>query len=124
MAPCTVMGGIELPLKVEGSTPIDSGLRNYIEFNNGEMWRIIGVFGDNVKIVKDTPLANDIYTEETYTSGETTYGLKSTTAGTKYGSFYYNSPDDEYEGNENDWTKSGVMHYLNDEIGNSYYDFP
>ena len=121
VASCTERGGTELPLKVEGSTPTDSGLRNYIEFNNGEMWRIIGVFGDNVKIVKDTPLENDIYTGETYTSGETTYTLKFTIAGTKYGYFYYNYPDDEYEGNENDWTKSGAMHYLNDETGNSYY---
>ncbi|MBQ8472825.1 MAG: hypothetical protein IJ501_04925 [Bacilli bacterium] len=118
---CADNDGTELPLKVEGSTPIDSGLRNYVEFN-GELWRIVGVFGDNVKIVKDTPLTNDIYNEETYTSGETTYELKFTTEGTKYGYFIYNYPTEGYQGtNLNDWTNSGAMHYLNDETGNSYY---
>ncbi|MBQ8473125.1 MAG: hypothetical protein IJ501_06445 [Bacilli bacterium] len=115
---CTSMGGVEFSLKDNQTTPTDSGLRNYVEFN-GELWRIIGVFGDNVKIVKDTPLANDIYNEETYTSGETTYNLKFTTEGTKYGYFIYKQlSDNSYN---NDWTTSGVMHYLNDETGNSYY---
>jgi len=115
---CTKMGGIELPLKVEGSIPTDSGLRNYVEFN-GELWRIVGVFGDNVKIVKDTPLANGMYKGETYTIGDTTYNLKFTTEGTKYGYYIFKHlSDNTYN---NDWTTSGLMHYLNDETGNSYY---
>ena len=115
---CTEQGGTELSLKT--NEVHDAGLRNYIEID-GEMWRILGVFGDNVKVIKDTPLANEIYTEETYTSGDTTYTLKSITTGSKYGYFYYNFPHFEYESNLSDWTTSGVMHYLNDETGNSYY---
>jgi len=118
MGSCADNGGTELPLKVEGSTPTDSGLRNYVEFN-GELWRIVGVFGDNVKIVKDTPISNDAYSGTTYTTGDTTYNLKFTTEGTKYGYYMFKQlSDNSYD---NDWTTSGVMHYLNDETGNSYY---
>jgi len=114
MGSCADMNGTELPLKVEGSTPTDLGLRNYVEFN-GELWRIVGVFGDNVKIIKDTPISNDAYSGTTYT----TYNLKFTTEGTKYGYYIFKQlSDNSYD---NDWTTSGVMHYLNDETGNSYY---
>ena len=117
---CADFGGTSLNLKVENSTPTDSGLRNYVEFN-GELWRIIGVFGENVKIVKDTPLTNDVYTKETYTSGDTIYKLNSAynNSTVKYGYFYYKLlSDGSYN---NDWTTSGVMHFLNDTTANSYY---
>ena len=113
---CTGMGGTELSLKT--NEVHDSGLRNYILFND-ELWRIVGIFDGEVKIVKDTPLTNDIYNQTTYTSTETSleYNLKYETPGTKYGYYIYKElTDNSYN---NDWTTSGVKAYLNEESG--YY---
>ena len=118
---CSDLGGTTINLKVENSTPTDSGIRNYIEFN-GELWRIIGVFGNNVKIMKDLPLLENTYPSDTYVSGDTTYILKSpyaVNASAKYQYFTYNLfGEDSYN---NDWVNSGAMHYLNDETGVNYY---
>lgn len=118
---CSGLGGTSINLKVENGTPIDSGLRNYIEFNN-ELWRIIGVFGNNVKIMKDLPLLENTYPNDTYVSGDTTYILKSpyaVNASAKYQYFTYNLfGENKFNSN---WNNSAAMHYLNDETGNSYY---
>ena len=66
---------------------------NYVEFN-GETWRIIGVFGSNLKLVRD-----DILTTYTFDNKTTAQGIE-----TNYGT--------------NDWTKSYLREFLND----YYYD--
>ena len=113
---CAEMGGTELSLKT--NEVHDSGLRNYILFND-ELWRIVGIFDGEIKIVKDTPLTNDIYNQTTYTSTETSleYNLKYEVPGAKYGYYIYKElTDNSYN---NDWTTSGVKAYLNEESG--YY---
>ena len=113
---CTESGDTELSLKT--NEVHDSGLRNYILFND-ELWRIVGIFDGEIKIVKDTPLTNDIYNQTTYTSTETSleYNLKYESPGAKYGYYIYKKLTD-YSYN-NDWTTSGVKAYLNEESG--YY---
>jgi len=115
-------------------TPVDSGLRNYISFNN-ELWRIVGIVDGNIKIVKDTPITSG---NSTYTNSESIlYNLKIldsdyTNQGMssipKYRYYYWNNPIDRSnyanqptvgKYNYNDWTRSGAMYYLNEE--NGYY---
>lgn len=117
-----------LSLKTPNSIPTDSGLRNYVLFNEDndgiieadELWRIIGVFGDNVKLVKDLPFIYDALQETNYLSGNITYQLKTEGTNRKYEWLKYKHlSDDTYN---NDWTTSGVKSYLNDESGNSYYN--
>ena len=62
---------------------------NYVEFN-GEAWRIIGVFGSNLKLVRD-----DILTKYSFDNKTTAQGIE-----TDYGT--------------NDWTKSYLREFLND----------
>ena len=62
---------------------------NYVEFN-GETWRIIGVFGSNLKLVRD-----DILTTYSFDNKTTVQGIDS-----NYGT--------------NDWTKSYLREFLND----------
>ncbi len=95
---------------------------NYVSFNN-ELWRIVGLFtettGDGkeeqlIKIVRNdglTDLPTSFTASNTYqgTTTETTYTFGSSD-GTKA---YWNKPN-SWTGNYNDWTRSGVMHYLND----------
>ena len=128
----------------------DNITNNYISFNN-EIWRIVGLFtemtGDGkeeqlIKIVRNEGLTNlpeSFTATNTYqgTTTETTYTFGSSD-GTKA---YWNKPDSNNLGNKNDWTRSGVMHYLNDiylpaidvkyanmienvvyHLGNSYYN--
>ena len=119
------------------ATPTDSLLKNYVMFNN-EKWRIVGVFGNNVKIVKDLPLTSNVTTNEvdldtnndanelyTNTLNEK-YHLKYLAFPTtlKYGYFMYNWPQDDsnYTYNWNDWTHSGLMYYLNETNTGSYYN--
>jgi len=127
-------GLIELNLK-NNMTPVDSGLRNYISFNN-ELWRIVGIVDGNIKIMKDTPITSG---NSTYTNSESvSYNLKvpdsdytsywGMSSMPKYRYYYWNYPTDtsNYANqptvgkyNYNDWTRSGVMYYLNEE--NGYY---
>ena len=62
---------------------------NYVEFN-GEAWRIIGVFGNNLKLVRD-----DILTDYSFDNKTTAQGIESN-VGT------------------NDWTNSYLREFLND----------
>ncbi|MCI6627458.1 MAG: hypothetical protein MSH29_04110, partial [Tenericutes bacterium] len=62
---------------------------NYVEFN-GETWRIIGVFGSNLKLVRD-----EILTTYSFDNKTTAQGIDS-----NYGT--------------NDWTKSYLREFLND----------
>ena len=123
---------------------------NYVSFNN-ELWRIVGLFNETtgdgkeeqlIKIVKNEGLTNlpaSFKASNTYqgTTTETTYTFGND-AGT---TAYWNNPN-SWTGNYNDWTRSGVMHYLNDtylptietkyanmienvvyHLGNSYYSY-
>ena len=81
---------------LEKDTTSDANIRyvganpnNYVEFN-GETWRIIGVFGSNLKLVRD-----DILTYYTFDNKTTAQGIE-TDSGT------------------NDWTKSYLREFLND----------
>ena len=81
---------------LEKDTTSDANIRyvganpnNYVEFN-GETWRIIGVFGSNLKLVRD-----DILTEYSFDNKTTAQGID-----TNYGT--------------NDWTKSYLREFLND----------
>ncbi len=81
---------------LEKDTTSDANIRyaganpnNYVEFN-GEAWRIIGVFGSNLKLVRD-----DILTEYSFDNKTTAQGID-----TNYGT--------------NDWTKSYLREFLND----------
>ena len=81
---------------LERDTTSDANIRyvganpnNYVEFN-GEAWRIIGVFGSNLKLVRD-----DILTEYSFDNKTTAQGIDS-----NYGT--------------NDWTKSYLREFLNE----------
>ena len=127
----------EIELNRVNTTPTDSGLKNYVRFNN-EMWRIVGVFGDKVKIMKDLPLLSNVTTNETdtdtyndanelYTNTlNEKYHLKylAFDQTPKYGYFVYNGPQDRsnYTYKLNNWTHSGLMYYLNEENTGSYYN--
>ena len=81
---------------LEKDTTSDANIRyvganpnNYVEFN-GETWRIIGVFGSNLKLVRD-----DILTDYSFDNKTTAQGIE-----TNYGT--------------NDWTKSYLREFLND----------
>ena len=85
---------------LERDTTSDNNVRyvggnpnNYVEFN-GETWRIIGVFGSNLKLVRD-----DILTTYSFDNKTTAQGIE-----TDYGT--------------NDWTNSYLREFLND----YYYD--
>ena len=126
---CADSGGTTLSLKNGQTTPTDSGLRNYVTFNN-EMWRIVGIFNEEnasgtveerIKLVKDMPLSIDTEVETTITKNGVTYNTFESTTGTKYKYFYWNYPTDDstYSSNLNDWTKAGSQYYLNEIYYNS-----
>ena len=81
---------------LERDTTSDANIRyvganpnNYVEFN-GEAWRIIGVFGSNLKLVRD-----EILTTYSFDNKTTAQGIDN-----NYGT--------------NDWTKSYLREFLND----------
>ena len=81
---------------LEKDTTSDANIRyvganpnNYVEFNN-ELWRIIGIFNGNVKLVRD-----DILTTYSFDNKTTAQGIE-----TDYGT--------------NDWTNSYLREFLND----------
>ena len=81
---------------LERDTTSDANIRyvganpnNYVEFN-GEAWRIIGVFGSNLKLVRD-----ELLTTFSFDNKTTAQGIDS-----NYGT--------------NDWTKSYLREFLND----------
>ena len=81
---------------LEKDTTSDNNIRyvganpnNYVEFN-GEAWRIIGVFGSNLKLVRD-----DILTTYSFDNKTTAQGIEN-----DYGT--------------NDWTNSYLREFLND----------
>ena len=81
---------------LERDTTSDANIRyvganpnNYVEFN-GEAWRIIGVFGSNLKLVRD-----DILTEYSFDNKTTAQGIEK-----DYGT--------------NDWTNTYLREFLND----------
>ena len=124
---CTDFGGTTLNLKNNQTTSTDSGLRNYVKFNN-ETWRIVGIFNEEnadgekaerIKLVKDEPISLSTEVPTTITKDSITYQMFNTTSGTKYKYFYWNYPDNNYSGNLDDWTKSGSMYYLNENYLNS-----
>ena len=81
---------------LEKDTTSDANIRyvganpnNYVEFN-GETWRIIGVFGSNLKLVRDEILTTYSFDNKTPAQGiDSNYGT-------------------------NDWTKSYLREFLND----------
>ena len=130
----------ETELNRVNTTATDSGLKNYVMFNN-EKWRIIGVFGNNVKIMKDLPLTEDLTSNPVDTTGLNGASANDNQIYTntmseqylikyvayenqhKYGYFMYNLPvDSNYSYNPNDWTHSGLMYYLNENNTGSYYN--
>ena len=81
---------------LERDTTSDNNIRyvganpkNYVKFNN-ELWRIIGIFNGNVKLVRD-----DILTTYSFDNKTTAQGIE-----TDYGT--------------NDWTNSYLREFLND----------
>ena len=74
----------DLNIRYVGANP-----KNYVRFNN-ELWRIIGIFNGNVKLVRD-----DILTTYSFDNKTTAQGIE-----TDYGT--------------NDWTKSYLRVFLND----------
>ncbi len=85
---------------LERDTTSDNNIRyvggepnNYVEFND-EVWRIIGVFGSNLKLVRDDILTTYSFDNKTTAQGiDTNYGI-------------------------NDWSNSYLREFLND----YYYD--
>ena len=123
---CNDNGGTTINIKNNQTTPIDSGLRNYVKFNN-ETWRIVGIFNEEnasgekaerIKLVKDEPISLSTEVPTTITKGNITYQMFNPTSGTKYKYFYWNKPS-SVETNKNDWTKAGSMYYLNENYLNS-----
>lgn len=74
----------DLNIRYVGANP-----KNYVRFNN-ELWRIIGIFNGNVKLVRD-----DILTAYSFDNKTTAQGIE-----TDYGT--------------NDWTNSYLRVFLND----------
>ena len=123
---CTDIGGTTINIKNNQTTPTDSGIRNYVKFNN-ETWRIVGIFNEEnasgekaerIKLVKDEPISASTEVPTTITKGNITYQMFNPTSGTKYKYFYCNKPS-SVETNKNDWTKAGSMYYLNENYLNS-----
>ena len=123
---CTDFDGTTLNLKNNQTTPTDSGLRNYVKFNN-ETWRIVGIFNEEnasgekaerIKLVKDEPISLSTEVPTTIAKGNITYEMFYSTSGTKYKYFCWNKPS-SVETNKNDWTKAGSMYYLNENYLNS-----
>ena len=119
-------GGTTINIKNNQTTPTDSGIRNYVTFNN-ETWRIVGIFNEEnasgekaerIKLVKDEPISASTEVPTIITKGNITYQMFKQTSGTKYKYFYWNSPS-SVETNKNDWTKAGIMYYLNENYLNS-----
>ena len=120
------IGGTTINIKNNQTTPIDSGIRNYVKFNN-ETWRIVGIFNEEnasgekaerIKLVKDEPISLSTEVPTTTAKGNITYEMFYSTSGTKYKYFYRNKPS-SVETNKNDWTKAGSMYYLNENYLNS-----
>ena len=123
---CTGIGGTTINIKNNQTTPTDSGIRNYVKFNN-ETWRIVGIFNEEnasgekaerIKLVKDEPISLSTEVPTTIAKGNITYEMFYSTSGTKYKYFYWNKPS-SVETNKNDWTKAGSMYYLNENYLNS-----
>ena len=73
---------------------VGSNPKNYVEFN-GETWRIIGIFGSNLKLVR-----NDLLTSYSFDNKGTTSLSSFDLSWNVYGS--------------NDWSKSYLREFLND----------
>ena len=123
---CNGIRGTTINIKNNQTTPTDSGIRNYVKFNN-ETWRIVGIFNEEnasgekaerIKLVKDEPISASTEVPTTITKGNITYQMFNPTSGTKYKYFYWNNPS-SVETNSNDWTKAGSMYYLNENYLNS-----
>ncbi len=123
---CTALNGSTLNLKNNQTIPTDSGIRNYVTFNN-ETWRIVGIFNEEnasgekaerIKLVKDEPISASTEVPTIITKNSITYQMFNATSGTKYKYFYWNKPS-SVETNKNDWTKAGSMYYLNENYLNS-----
>ena len=125
---CADRDGTTISIKNDQTTPTDSGLRNYVTFNN-ETWRIVGIFNEEnasgdkaerIKIVKDEPISASAEVSATITKNDITYQIYNTNyTNFKCKYFMWNFPDNNYSGNLNDWTKAGSMYYLNENYLNS-----
>lgn len=105
--------------RYSGATP-----NNYIYFNGNELWRIVGVFDGELKIVKDTTLSNVSITNYTHTDPETSstteFNLKKDEQ--SYGTRLFWNKTIVSQSNYTDWTTAGLQYYLNDSNNtNSYY---
>ena len=115
---CSSLNGTEIPLKDGIVEAVESDMKNYVWFNN-EMWRIVGIFNGEMKLVKNTLLTNNEH-PDTYTSDDRTFELKKPGETTKYSYFYFKLIEDGKP--LNDWTNSVINLYLNDINGDSYYN--
>ena len=106
--------------RYSGATP-----NNYIYFNGNELWRIVGVFNGELKIVKDTALSNVSVTNYTHTDPDTNatteFVIKSYETDHESSSIYWNKHVDTNLTNNNDWTTAGLQYYLNDTNNSSSY---
>ena len=89
-------------------------VNNYIKFNNGEIWRIVGIFKNssdewNLKIMRNTVLTS-AELPNTYTYGGTSFTIESNTSGFAY----WNKSGTT---DNNDWTTAGLQYYLNGNDG-------
>ena len=124
---CADNNGATISIKNNQTTPTDSGLRNYVTFNN-ETWRIVGIFNEEnasgekterIKIVRDEPISASAEVPATITKDSITYQIYNTNyTSFKYKYFMWNKPT-SVETNLNDWTKAGSMYYLNENYLNS-----
>jgi len=85
-------------------------VNNYVEFNNGEIWRIIGIFKNsagewNLKLMRNTMLTS-AELPSSYTYSGTSYTIEDGTTGY----VYWNNSGPI---NNNDWTTAGLQYYLN-----------
>jgi len=93
-----------------------ANVNNYIKFNNGEMWRIVGIFKNssgewNLKIMRNTMLTS-AELPSTYNYDGTKYTIEYNATGYAY--WNYSGTTDN-----NDWTTAGLQYYLNGTDG--YY---
>ena len=125
---CNDIRGTTINIKNNQIAPIDSGIRNYVKFNN-ETWRIVGIFNEEnangekaerIKLVKDEPISASTEAPATIIKDSITYQIYNANYTTyKYKYFSWNYPNNGYSGNLDDWTKAGSMYYLNENYLNS-----
>ena len=92
--------------------------KNYVKFNGDETWRIVGIYGDKLKIVKASGPLHDMQINPTMADGNAWEG---STLETYLNSTYYSSLSDEAKAmiyDNGEWLAGGIT--INDTASSAY----